>query len=329
MSRLRTIRDRLPLPMLRGGAISRRPQREPDLRSIAPELGRSPSGQDLLDHARGLVITAMRDEFFREGLQLVDLPEDWTRSTLLHAHLDEDLDYRAFMDRSLHALDLEADPEPIAHLRQQLDSPAAADRVGLTVETAGAIAVALVHAAARLEQREAGGTGTGQVSPTRLRTHVETLRAAAEGQLRRMVTVPQELRVAQHRLSMVEAHEEEMREEGLFRDADQEPSGQTTGSSSGASGTAGASGTTGSARSAGPTGSARSGSSTGSSAAEEKLRTLGERATAIKDFLDSDTGRWTVDLLSKGAAAAAANPALREAGLRALKRSATGRGKRR
>lgn len=292
---------RLPLPLparFTGRTAGRRTAEHPDLRPVAPQLGRTPQPQDLLDHARGLVVEAMRDEFFREGLMLVDLPEDWTRRTLLEAGIPEDAEYTAFVHRSLYAMDLQAPAQPLAHVRQLLSSPAAQDRVGLTLEAAGALVRLLVHEAVK---RRGGGE-------TQEAREIETLRSCAQGQLRRMVTVPQELRVAQQRLAAVEAMAERTR--GTAAGTAAHPAPEDGGDHS--------------ARSEeGPTSPSGGGATASSETAGSSDRpTLSQRAGAVRDFLDSDTGRWTVDLLTRGAAAAASVPAVREAGARVVQAAA-------
>lgn len=293
---------RLPLPLPARRALPSRRAEQPDLRGVAPRIGRSPQPQDLLDHARGVIIEAMRDEFFREGLMLVDLPEEWTRRTLLEATIPEDPEYRAFIYRSLFALDLEAEPQPLAHVEQLLGSAASADRVGLTLEAAGVLTRLLVHEAARR-------TGGDEVAEQR---ELETLRSCAEGQLRRMVTVPQELRVAQQRLAAVESKAEQMRAVG-GQDHRSPAPGPMPLHDGGSPGTG-----TAASDDADPTQPAASTTEDRENDEESVRPTLGERATAVRDFLESDTGRWTVDMVAKGAVAAASVPAVRQAGRRVM-----------
>lgn len=266
MSALRRLKNGFPI------RISRQPQAQRtasvDLREIAPSLGRNPSAQELLDEARAVVIRAMRDEFLREGLVLVDLPADWTRRTLLESHLADDHEYQAFVDRSLHALALDADPQPVAHVAQELRARESADRAGLTLEAAGAVAALLVSEAVR----QAAPAGDGPHDRDR---YLERLEAVAQGQLRRMVTVPQELRVAQQRLAALE----EDVHEALGTDAPSASSAEENGAAA---------------------------------------PTLGERAAALRDYLNSDSGRRTVGMMARGAAAAAANPVVRRAGRRIM-----------
>lgn len=293
--------SRLPLPPSARRALAARRSEQADLRRVAPRIGRAPEPQDLLDHARGVIVEAMRDEFFREGLVLVDLPEDWTRRTLLEATIPEDAEYQAFIYRSLYALDLDADPQPLAHIEQLLGSPASADRVGLTLEAAGALARLLVH--------EAAERSAGTIQEER---ELQTLRSCAEGQLRRMVTVPQELRVAQQRLVAVESKAEQTRAgiAGAHRSPAAEGTSRAPLDSDTAAGGAGA------PRDEDGSPGAADASDDADPADAAARPTLGERAGAVREFLESDTGRWTVDMVAKGAVAAASVPAVRQAGQR-------------
>ena len=115
------------------------------LSHVFPQLPSKASATDLLSLAETLVIAAARDEFVREGLDYVDLPESWTRHDLREANIAETADFKRFSSVTLESLDLDeprilSEPE----LVRVMEDSASADACGPTLEAAGAAVAFLV-----------------------------------------------------------------------------------------------------------------------------------------------------------------------------------------
>src|SRR5690625_3566953 len=81
-----------------------------DVRAVFPDVPRDAGPERLIRHARRLVLAAARDEFAREGVELVDLPEGWGRAELRRADLAGEEAFRGFVEEVIGALDIVPSP---------------------------------------------------------------------------------------------------------------------------------------------------------------------------------------------------------------------------
>lgn len=185
-----------------------------DLSHLIPELGSRATAERILTYARGLIIGAIRDEFVREGLDYIDLPESWTRHDLRESNLAQNPDYLRFCEITLDSLNLRRDQVPAeSDLAFELEDAASADLFGPTLEAAGSTTVFLVARAQVLQQRDAAHARAD------LNAALDALHRDADTQLKKMVTVPQELRQAvQRRLAMEKASAAGSSDEGSERE---------------------------------------------------------------------------------------------------------------
>lgn len=167
------------------------------LSHVFPQLPSKASATDLLSLAETLVIAAARDEFVREGLDYVDLPESWTRHDLREANIAETADFKRFSSVTLESLDLDeprilSEPE----LVRVMEDSASADACGPTLEAAGAAVAFLVARALVMDPALAQGSHELREA---LDERLDSLSGTAAEQLVKMVTVPLELRQAVER----------------------------------------------------------------------------------------------------------------------------------
>lgn len=196
------LREAAPAERLRGAARALAIGTE--VRSLLPEAPRRPTPEDLLFLARSVVRDAARAEFVREGLDAIDLPEDFRRADLQSANLLADRDHLAFLDRTLAVIDVRDVAPDAREAARVAHSPTSRDRCGLTLEAASVIASYLVGAAERLggERTDMPGDHAAFVAEQAL-----AVRDAARETLGSLVTAPQELRAARALRAAVDAGE--------------------------------------------------------------------------------------------------------------------------
>src|SRR5699024_11045685 len=110
MRPLEAIRGRLarvPTTVLRrADAGSARARIIVDACVIAPDLPRGADPGHVVRAARRLVRRAAQDEFAREGVSLVPLPDGWGRAELRRADIPGDASFHAFVEEVLAAVDI-------------------------------------------------------------------------------------------------------------------------------------------------------------------------------------------------------------------------------
>lgn len=217
------LRDRLahvPATMLRRSeASAARSAVIADVRAVFPDVPRDASPERLIRHARRLVLGAARDEFAREGVGLVDLPEGWGRAELRRADIPGDAAFRGFVEEIITALDIAPSPlekDDAAVLRE---GPYSSDRYGLSLETSADLASYLLSRAwmlTALEAVEAADGVSGRLALPADTTpsprdeqeffdaQASRLREEVRARLVRLVRVPLELRAALERHERLE-----------------------------------------------------------------------------------------------------------------------------
>ncbi|APX33832.1 hypothetical protein BH708_15190 [Brachybacterium sp. P6-10-X1] len=176
-----------------------------DARAIGPEIPRDADPDDLIRAARRLVRRAAQDEFAREGVTRVRLPEEISRAELRRADVAGDASFHAVVEDVLSALDIVPSPlerEDAVDLRR---APTSADRYGLSPEVAADLASYVLQRAVELDgELEDGEVEDVEqfftVQATRIREDVRAV-------LVRQVTVPLELKVALERHERIETGE--------------------------------------------------------------------------------------------------------------------------
>src|SRR5699024_2986952 len=111
-----------------------------DARAIVPTIPRDADPGHLIRAARRLVRRAAQDEFAREGIAPVRLPEQTARAALRRADVPGDASFHAVVEDGVAALDiapstLERDDAVDLHR-----APSSADRYGLSPEVAADLA---------------------------------------------------------------------------------------------------------------------------------------------------------------------------------------------
>lgn len=285
-----------------------------EVRSVLPEAPRRPVPDDLLFLARSVVRDAARAEFVREGLDAIDLPEDFRRADLQRADLLADREHLAFLDRTLAVIEV-TDPAPDPREAGRVARSATSrDAYGLTLEAASVIASYLVGAAERLERRS--GTGPGELlgHDAYVAEQSRALRDAARETLGSLVTAPQELRAAMALRASVLA------DPAAGGPAPEDGASAGTADPDTQPGAARSSAASGSAQQAHPsagrttTDGSRAGRGTGRSDERWRpsdLRRMLDHADAARAFFETDAGRGAVKVLRTGAALVAERAARR------------------
>lgn len=168
-----------------------------DARAVVPDLPRDADSGHLVRAARRLVRRAAQDEFAREGVAQVRLPEERGRIELRRADVPGEASFHAFVEDML--LGLEFAPSPLERddavaLRR---APTSADQYGLSPEVAADLASYLLGKAFELDPEE---HDLGAFFAER----AEQLRDDVRGALVRQVRVPLELKVALDRHELIE-----------------------------------------------------------------------------------------------------------------------------
>jgi hypothetical protein len=166
MVQIFTLRERLAaLPgavRRRAEAVGARASAVADARAVVPEIPRDAEAGHLERAARRLLRRAAQDEFAREGVTRVPLPEATGRADLRRADVPGDASFRAFVEDVLGAVDIRPsllERDDAVALR---DAPGSADAYGISPEVASDLASYLLGRAFALH-REAG-TGPSAAS---------------------------------------------------------------------------------------------------------------------------------------------------------------------
>lgn len=219
MVQIFTLRERLAaLPgavRRRAGAVGARASAVADARAVVPEIPRDAEAGHLERAARRLLRRAAQDEFAREGVTRVPLPEATGRADLRRADVPGNASFRAFVEDVLGAVDIRPsllERDDAVDLR---DAPGSADAYGISPEVASDLASYLLGRAFALH-REAG-TGPGAASAAHegadpvgplevyLDEQAALIREDVREALVRQVRVPLEMQVARERHERIEA----------------------------------------------------------------------------------------------------------------------------
>lgn len=232
-----------------------------DARAIAPTIPRDADPGHLIRAARRLVRRAAQDEFAREGITQVRLPEEIDRAELRRVDVPGDASFHAVVEDVVSALDIAPstlERDDAIDLRR---APSSADRYGLSPEVAADLASYLLQRAVELdgEVEDVEAFFTAQAAQIR-----EDVRAA----LVRQVKVPLELKVALERHERIENGD-------ASADGPGDPFVEDFASPTGAPGD--------------------------EDATEEERRSFSQRARAAYDFAQSEAGRTAFSMLRSGA----------------------------
>lgn len=243
-----------------------------DARAVVPELPRDADAGHLIRAARRLVRRAAQDEFAREGITQVRLPEGWGRLELRRADVPSEASFHAFVEDVLLAIDIGPsllERDDAADLRT---APTSADRYGLSPEVAADLASYLLGRAFELEQELASQRDAEAHDPQDIEEFYaqqgQLIREDVRAALVRQVRVPLELKAALDRHERIESGRGpsdgfEMPDVDGF---------------------------------ASPTGGPGD-----TEATEEERRSFAQRAQAAFDFAQSEAGRTAFSMLRTGA----------------------------
>lgn len=204
MVQIFTLRERLAaLPTKvrrRADASSARSAVVADARAIAPEIPRDADAGHLERAARRLLRRAAQDEFAREGVARVSLPEEMGRADLRRADVPGDASFHAFVEDVLSAVDIAPSPLERDDAVDLRDARGSGDAYGLSPEVASDLASYLVGRAFVLSEE-------GGELEEYLERQAEQIRDDVRAVLVRQVRVPLELKVARERHERIESGE--------------------------------------------------------------------------------------------------------------------------
>lgn len=188
-----------------------------DARDVFPDIPRDADSGRLIRHAHRLVLGAARDEFAREGVTLVSIPEGWGRAELRRADLASDSAFQGFVEEVIRALDIAPSTLERDDALVLRDGPYSADSYGFSLEASADLASYLLSRAWVLRALEAADAAADGTAPREITADTQPspgdeeeffsaeaarLRDAVRDRLVRLVRVPLELRAA------VERHEQ-------------------------------------------------------------------------------------------------------------------------
>lgn len=177
-------------------------------RAIAPEIPRTADAGHLERAAHRLLRRAAQDEFAREGVARLPLPEGTDREALRRADVPGDAAFHAFVEDLLGAIDIAPSTLERDDALALRDGRGARDAYGLSPEVAGDLASYLLCLAHGLRREETGGgtrgRGTGAAADDGtleeyLAGQEASLREEVRATLVRLVRVPLELQDARER----------------------------------------------------------------------------------------------------------------------------------
>ena len=257
------LRDRLHAARRRAEIAGARADVLAQARAVVPELPRDADAGHLERAARRLVRRAAQDEFAREGITRIPVPEATGRAELRRADLASDAALHAVVEDVLSAVEIVPSPLESDDAVALRDARASSDAYGLSPEVASDLASYLLGRAFLLRDEE-------RDLDAYLDRHERQIRDDMRSALVRLVRVPLELRSARERHNRIAS--------GLAP----EPAGTAHGAGTGA-GTAGGAG---------------SGASGAGAAAREALS---QRARSAMDHARAEAGRAALGALRSGA----------------------------
>ena len=257
------LRDRLHAARRRAEIAGARADVLAQARAVVPELPRDADAGHLERAARRLVRRAAQDEFAREGITRIPVPEATGRAELRRADLASDAAFHAVVEDVLSAVEIVPSPLESDDAVALRDARASSDAYGLSPEVASDLASYLLGRAFLLRDEE-------RDLDAYLDRHERQIREDMRSALVRLVRVPLELRSARERHNRIAS--------GLAP----EPAGTAHGAGTGA-------------RTAGGAGSGASGA--GAAAREA----LSQRARSAMDHARAEAGRAALGALRSGA----------------------------
>ena len=257
------LRDRLHAARRRAEIAGARADVLAQARAVVPELPRDADAGHLERAARRLVRRAAQDEFAREGITRIPVPEATGRAELRRADLASDAAFHAVVEDVLSAVEIVPSPLESDDAVALRDARASSDAYGLSPEVASDLASYLLGRAFLLRDEE-------RDLDAYLDRHERQIREDMRSALVRLVRVPLELRSARERHNRIAS--------GLAP----EPAGTAHGAGTGAW-TAGGAG---------------SGASGVGAAAREALS---QRARSAMDHARAEAGRAALGALRSGA----------------------------
>ncbi|GAA1491101.1 hypothetical protein [Brachybacterium sacelli] len=171
-----------------------------DARALSPDIPRAADAGHLIRAARRLVRRAAQDEFAREGVTQVRLPEEMGRAELRRADVPGEASFQAFVEDVLSALDIAPTVLERDDAVELAAAPTSADGYGLSPEVAADLASYLLSRAFELDEE---CSDVGEFFDAQAQRIREDVRAA----LVRQVKVPLELKVARDRHRRIETGE--------------------------------------------------------------------------------------------------------------------------
>jgi len=183
--RLRAVRRRAEIAGARSAVLA-------EARAVVPELPRDADAGHLERAARRLLRRAAQDEFAREGITRVPVPEATGRSELRRADLAGDAAFHTVVEDVLSAVEIVPSPLESDDAVALRDARASSDAYGLSPEVASDLASYLLGRAFLLRDEERDLDAYLERQERQIR---EDVRAA----LVRLVRVPLELRSARER----------------------------------------------------------------------------------------------------------------------------------
>ncbi|WP_193106558.1 hypothetical protein [Brachybacterium sp. FME24] len=169
-----------------------------DARAVAPGIPRTADSGHLVRAARRLVRRAAQDEFAREGVTQVRLPDERGRTELRRADVPGGASFHAFVEDVLSALEIAPSVLERDDAIDLRNAPSSADRYGLSPEVASDLASYLLGKAFELDDEAHDVQEFFASQASRVR---EDVRAT----LVRQVKVPLELKVALDRHERIES----------------------------------------------------------------------------------------------------------------------------
>lgn len=169
-----------------------------DARAVAPEIPRDAETGHLERAARRLLRRAAQDEFAREGISRLRLPEGASRAELRQADVPGDAAFHSFVEDVLSAVDIAPSPLERDDAVELREARGSSDAYGLSPEVASDLASFLLGRAFALQEDAAVLEDYLDEQATRIREEMRTA-------LVRQVRVPLELKVAQDRHARIES----------------------------------------------------------------------------------------------------------------------------
>ncbi|MFQ6485327.1 hypothetical protein [Brachybacterium epidermidis] len=276
-----------------------------DAREVFGDVPRGADADQLVRRARRLMRQAALDEFAREGVSLVQLPQQWGRAELRRADVPGDAAFQSFVSEVLAAIDIAPSLLERDDAIELTRAPSSADAYGLSLEVAADLASFLLTRAWRMERgahaaQAATEQGVGlEAERDRSLPSEEEYVTEQAGRIReevrtalvRVVTVPLELKEADDKHRRIEE-----RRTGRAEADDSTGTRPRVSAGAGAGRTSTGTAWTGATSSAGE-GSTGPVNDDGGTEDGAPHRGIAEQVAALHGFATSDTGRKTFEVM--------------------------------